>query len=101
MSDAVLDDVRTWQSRPFDPVCPIVYFDCIVVNSRQDGNVGNLVLAIRKELLGLWIFQNEGAKFRVGGNIGERATSHLPQLASHPRPAPDEPSADYRDSLSG
>ena len=71
VTDAVLDDVRAWQSRPLDPLYPIVYFDCIVVKSRQDGRVSNkavyLALGItmdgHKELLGLWISQNEGAKF--------------------------------------
>ncbi len=74
VTDAVLDDVRAWQSRPLDAVYPIVYFDCIVVKSRQDGRVSNkavyLALAItmdgHKELLGLWISQNEGAKFWLG-----------------------------------
>lgn len=74
VTDAVLDDVRAWQSRPLDAVYPIVYFDCIVVKSRQDGKVSNkavyLALAItmegQKELLGLWISQNEGAKFWLG-----------------------------------
>lgn len=74
VTDAVLDDVRAWQSRPLDPVYPIVYFDCIVVKSREDGRVSNkavyLALAItmegQKELLGLWISQNEGAKFWLG-----------------------------------
>jgi len=74
VTDAVLDDVRAWQSRPLDPVYPIVYFDCIVVKSRQEGKVSNkavyLALAItmegQKELLGLWISQNEGAKFWLG-----------------------------------
>jgi len=74
VTDAVLDDVRAWQSRPLDPVYPIVYFDCIVVKSREDGRVCNkaiyLALAInmegQKELLGLWISQNEGAKFWLG-----------------------------------
>jgi putative transposase len=74
VTDAVLDDVRAWQSRPLDAVYPIVYFDCIVVKSRQEGKVSNkavyLALAItmegQKELLGLWISQNEGAKFWLG-----------------------------------
>lgn len=74
VTDAVLDDVRAWQSRPLDPVYPIVYFDCIVVKSREDGRVSNkavyLALAItmegQKELPGLWISQNEGAKFWLG-----------------------------------
>lgn len=74
VTDAVLDDVRAWQSRPLDSIYPIVYFDCIVVKSRQDGKVSNkavyLALAVtkegQKELLGLWISQNEGAKFWLG-----------------------------------
>ncbi|TNJ35966.1 IS256 family transposase [Chlorobaculum thiosulfatiphilum] len=74
VTDAVLGDVRAWQSRPLDAVYPIVYFDCIVVKSRQEGKVSNkavyLALAItmegQKELLGLWISQNEGAKFWLG-----------------------------------
>lgn len=74
VTDAVLDDVRAWQSRPLENVYPIVYFDCIVVKSREDGKVSNkavyLALAItmegQKELLGLWLSQNEGAKFWLG-----------------------------------
>lgn len=74
VTDAVLDDVRAWQSRPLERVYPIVYFDCIVVKSRQEGKVSNksvyLALAItmegHKELLGLWLSQNEGAKFWLG-----------------------------------
>ena len=74
VTDAVLDDVRAWQSRPLDQVYPLVYFDCIVVKSRQEGKVSNkavyLALAVtldgHKELLGLWLSQNEGAKFWLG-----------------------------------
>ena len=74
VTDAVLDDVRVWQNRLLEAVYPIVYFDCIVVKSRQDGRVSNkavyLALAINmeghKELLGLWMSQNEGAKFWLG-----------------------------------
>jgi len=60
-----------WQSRPLDAVYPIVYLDCIVLKSRQDNRVINkaiyLALGVnldgQKELLGLWISENEGAKF--------------------------------------
>lgn len=69
--DTVLDDARAWQSRLLDRVYPVVYFVCIVVKSRQDGKVSNravyLALAVtmegHKELLGLRLSQNEGAKF--------------------------------------
>jgi len=74
VTDAVLDDVRAWQSRPLDPVYPIVYLDAIMVKSRQDGQVRNravyLALGVnmegQKELLGLWIAGTEGAKFWMG-----------------------------------
>jgi len=59
------------QSRPLDAVYPIVYVDCLVVKVRENQRVINkaLYLALgvdlegQKELLGMWISQNEGAKF--------------------------------------
>jgi len=71
VTDAVYDDVKAWQSRPLDEVYPIVYLDAIVVKIRDGGSVVNkavyLALGINmdgdKELLGLWIEKNEGAKF--------------------------------------
>jgi len=71
VTDAVIEQVIEWQSRPLDPVYPIVYLDCIVVKIRQDKKVINkavyLALGVNleghKELLGLWLSENEGAKF--------------------------------------
>lgn len=71
VTNAVMDDVRAWQSRPLSSVYPIVYFDAIFVKSRQEGPVINkavyLALGINlegeKELLGLWIAETEGSKF--------------------------------------
>lgn len=71
VTEAVLEDVIEWQSRPLDDVYPIVYLDCIVVKVRQDKRVINkaiyLALGVNmdghKELLGLWMSENEGAKF--------------------------------------
>lgn len=71
VTDAVIDEVTAWQARPLDSVYPILYLDCIVVKCHQDKRVINkaiyLALAINceghKELLGLWIAENEGAKF--------------------------------------
>jgi transposase-like protein len=71
VTDAVIEQVIEWQSRPLDPVYPIVYLDCIVVKIRQDKRVINkaihLALGVNmdghKELLGLWLTENEGAKF--------------------------------------
>jgi putative transposase len=71
VTNTVLDKVIEWQNRPLDAVYPIVYFDCIVIKIRQDKKVINkaiyLALGINieghKELLGMWISENEGAKF--------------------------------------
>jgi len=71
VTDAVIEQVIEWQSRPLDSVYPIVYLDCIVVKVRQDKRVINkaiyLALGInmegQKELLGMWLSETEGAKF--------------------------------------
>jgi len=71
VTNAVMDDVRAWQSRPLSGVYPILYFDALFVKSRQEGPVKNkavyLALGINlegeKELLGLWIAETEGSKF--------------------------------------
>jgi len=70
VTDAVMEEVKQWQSRPLDPVYPILYLDCIYVKVR-DGSVRSkaVYLAIgvnmagEKEVLGLWLAQTEGAKF--------------------------------------
>ena len=74
VTDAVIEQVIEWQSRPLDPVYPIVYLDCIVLKIRQDKQVINkavhLALGVnlegQKELLGMWLCENEGAKFWLG-----------------------------------
>ena len=71
VTDAVMDEVLIWQNRPLEPVYPIIYLDCIMVKIQQDKRVINkavyLALAVtlegKKELLGLWMSENEGAKF--------------------------------------
>lgn len=71
VTDAVIEEVKAWQSRPLDTLYPIVYLDCIHVKVRDAGTVRAkavyLALGINmsgeKELLGIWIAQTEGAKF--------------------------------------
>ena len=71
VTNAVLDEVKAWRQRPLAAVYPIVYLDCLVVRSRDSGVIQNktvyLALGVNtegeKELLGLWLAQNEGAKF--------------------------------------
>lgn len=71
ITDEVIDEVESWQARTLDKLYPIVYMDAIVVKVRDSGHVKNkaLYLAIginlegKKEVLGMWISLNEGAKF--------------------------------------
>jgi putative transposase len=71
VTSVVADDVVAWQNRPLDAVYPIVYLDALMVKVRDQGVVRNkavylalgVTLAGSKEVLGLWIEQNEGAKF--------------------------------------
>lgn len=71
VTNAVIERVIEWQSRPLESIYPIVYLDCIVVKIRQDKQVINkaiyLALGVNlegyKELLGMWISEKEGAKF--------------------------------------
>lgn len=71
VTDSVIERVVEWQSRPLEAVYPILYLDCLVVKIRKDKQIINqsiyLALGINleghKELLGLWISENEGAKF--------------------------------------
>ena len=67
----IMDTVREWQNRPLETVYPIVYFDALRIKSREEGRILNkaVYLAIgvgmdgHKDVLGIWIEKNEGAKF--------------------------------------
>jgi putative transposase len=71
VTDAVLEELGTWQQRPLDRMYPVVIFDALRVKVRDDGVVRNkaayLALAVTrdgtKEVLGIWLEQNEGAAF--------------------------------------
>lgn len=71
ITDRIIDEVIEWQSRPLDSIYPILYLDCISVKIHQDNRVINKSIYIalginldgRKEVLGLWISENEGSKF--------------------------------------
>nr|WP_282432725.1 IS256 family transposase [Sphingomonas populi] len=95
VTDAVLDEVATWQQRPLDAVYPLVFFDAIRVKIRDEGMVRNkpvlsfaegaihIALGVRadggKEVLDLWIEQNEGAKFwlRVMNELRNRGVEDV------------------------
>lgn len=71
ITDAVLDEVREWQSRPLDPVWPVIFLDAIVCKVRDAGTVKNKAahLAVgvdgdgKKEVLGIRVEHTDGAKF--------------------------------------
>ncbi len=87
VTDAVLDEVAAWQQRPLDPAYPLVFFDAIRVKIRDEGLVRNKAIHIAlgvmangdKVVLGMWVEQNEGAKFwlRVMNELKNRGTEDI------------------------
>jgi putative transposase len=87
VTDAVLDEISAWQNRPLEAVYPVVFFDALRVKIRDEGLVRNkavhIALGVRadggKEILGLWLEQNEGTKFwlRVMNELRGRGVEDL------------------------
>jgi len=87
VTNSVIEQVVEWQSRPLEAVYPIVYLDCLVLKIRQDKRVINksiyLALGVNieghKELLGMWISENEGSKFwlSVLTDLQNRGMKHM------------------------
>ena len=87
VTDAVLEEIAAWQARPLEPVYPLVFFDALRVKIRDEGLVRNkavhIALGVRadggKEILGLWLEQNEGAKFwlRVMNELRNRGVEDI------------------------
>ncbi|GMG85670.1 IS256 family transposase [Paralimibaculum aggregatum] len=87
VTDAVLEEIAAWQSRPLEPVYPLVFFDALRIKVRDEGLVRNkavhIALGVRadgaKEILGLWLEQNEGAKFwlRVMNELRNRGVEDV------------------------
>ena len=75
ITEAVMEEVRQWQTRPLEAIYPIVYVDCLVVKVKENQRVSNkavylalgFTLSGNKELLGTWLSANEGAKFLARG----------------------------------
>lgn len=71
VTDSVMDEVKAWQNRPLETIYPIVFLDALIVKVKENKQVVNkavyLALGINqeglKEVLGMWVSQNEGAKF--------------------------------------
>ena len=87
VTDAILDEIAEWQDRPLEAVYPLIFFDALRVKIRDEGTVRNkavyLALGVRadgrKEILGLWIEQTEGAKFwlRVMNELKNRGVEDV------------------------
>jgi putative transposase len=87
VTDAVLEEIAAWQTRPLEAVYPLVFFDALRVKIRDEGHVRNravyVALGVRgdgtKEILGLWIESNEGAKFwlRVMNELKNRGVEDI------------------------
>jgi putative transposase len=87
VTDAVLEEIAAWQARPLDATYPLVFFDALRVKIRDEGFVRNkavhIALGVRadggKEILGLWLEQNEGAKFwlRVMNELKNRGVEDI------------------------
>lgn len=87
VTDAVLEEIAAWQARPLEVIYPIVFFDALRVKIRDEGLVRNkavyVALGVRadgtKEILGLWLEQNEGAKFwlRVMNELKNRGVEDI------------------------
>src|SRR5207237_6225630 len=87
VTDAVLEEVTAWQARPLEATYPLIFFDALRVKIRDEGMVRNkavhIALGVRadgtKEILGLWLEQNEGAKFwlRVLNELRNRGVEDI------------------------
>jgi putative transposase len=71
VTDAVVEEVQQWQSRPLEALYPIIYLDALYVKMRHEGRVENRAVYVAvgikldglKDVLGLWTGNSEGAKF--------------------------------------
>ena len=71
VTDAVIAEVTAWQSRPLEPMYPVVFFDALRVKIREEAVVRNKAIYLAlgvlpdgtRDILGLWIENTEGAKF--------------------------------------
>ena len=74
ITDAIVDEMLTWQQRPLDAFYPVIYLDAMIVKVRDGAHVRNKAAHIAvgvdmdgiKHVLGIWIQASEGAKFWAG-----------------------------------
>jgi len=87
ITDAVLEEVKAWQTRPLDAVYPVVFFDALVVKVRDQNVVSNKAAHIAvgvdtdgiKHVLGIWVQSAEGASFwaQVCAELANRGVADI------------------------
>jgi putative transposase len=87
ITDKILPEVNEWQNRPLESIYPIIYFDGIVFKSRKDNQIINKcvysVLGVdmdgRKDILGVWLSENESASFyaSICSDLRKRGVSDI------------------------
>lgn len=71
ITDGIVEELISWQNRPLEKIYPIIFLDALVVKAKEDKRIINKAVYValgvnmagQKEILGLWIGENEGAKF--------------------------------------
>lgn len=74
ITNQILPEIREWQNRPLESVYPIVFIDAVHFSVRQDNQIvkkaAYIVLGVdtegTKDILGIWVGENESAKFWLG-----------------------------------
>lgn len=74
MTDGIVPHIKEWQNRPLNPIYPFVFMDAIHYKVREEGQIKNkaayVVLGVNvdgfKDVLGIWIGENESSKFWLG-----------------------------------
>jgi putative transposase len=87
VTDAVMAEVGAWQSRPLEPMYPVIFFDALRVKIREEAVVRNKAIYLAlgvlpdgtRDILGLWIENTEGAKFwmKVFNDLRTRGVSDI------------------------
>jgi transposase-like protein len=87
VTDAVMSEVTAWQTRPLEPLYPVIFFDALRVKIREDAVVRNKAIYLAlgvlpdgtRDVLGLWIETTEGAKFwlKVFNDLKTRGVSDI------------------------
>lgn len=74
ITNRIIPEIKEWQNRPLDTVYPFVFMDAIHYKVREDGQIKKkaayVVLGVNldgfKDILGIWIGENESSKFWLG-----------------------------------